>query len=65
MKEPLYKYNNSTEFINSLKESGFTYVILNPNYLNSFNGNEKKIIFEFIEKVRPIKTVENIFIYKI
>nr|MBC8386457.1 hypothetical protein [Actinomycetota bacterium] len=30
MKEPLYKYNSSTEFINSLKESGFTYIILNP-----------------------------------
>jgi hypothetical protein len=65
MKEPLYKYNSSTEFINSLKESGFTYIILNPNYLCTVNENEKKIIFEFIEKVRPLKTVENIFIYKI
>jgi len=65
MKEPLYKYNSSAEFINSLKESGFTYIILNPNYLNSFNENEKKVILEFIEKSRPIKTVENIFIYKI
>jgi len=65
MKEPLYKYNSYRELINSLKESGFTYIILNPNYLNSFNENEKKVIFEFIEKVRPIKTVENIFIYKI
>lgn len=65
MKEPLYKYNSSIEFINSLKENGFTYIILNPNYLNSFNENEKKVILEFFEKVRPIKTVENIFIYKI
>ena len=65
MKEPLYKYNSSIEFINSLKENGFTYIILNPNYLNSFNENEKKIILEFFEKVRPTKNVENIFIYKI
>jgi len=65
MEESLYKYNSSAEFINSLKESGFTYIILNPNYLNSFNENEKKVILEFIEKSRPIKTVENIFIYKI
>jgi len=65
MKEPLYKYNNSVEFMNSLKESGFTYIILNPNYLNSFNENEKKVILEFIRNNRPIKTAENVFIYKI
>jgi hypothetical protein len=65
MKEPLYKYNSATEFKDSLKESGFTYIILNPNYLCTVNEDEKKIIFEFVEKVSPIKTIENIFIYKI
>ncbi len=65
MKEAIYKYNNSTEFIDSLKENGFTYVVLNPNYLNSFNESEKKLILGFIENVKPVKTVENIFIYKI
>ncbi|MHB1335199.1 MAG: hypothetical protein ACYCXQ_04490 [Candidatus Humimicrobiaceae bacterium] len=65
MKEPLYKYSNFFEFIDSLKERGFTYIILNPNYLNSFNENEKKIILDFVKKVRPIKNIENIFIYKI
>jgi len=65
MKEPLYKYDSSAEFINSLKESGFTYIILNPNYFSTVNENEKKVILEFIEKVGPIKTIENVFIYKI
>lgn len=65
MKEPLCKYSSSEEFINSLKESGFTYIILNPNYFCTVNENEKKVILDFIEKVRPIKTAENIYIYKI
>jgi len=65
MKEPLYKYGSSNEFVDSLKISGFNYVILNPNYLNSFNENEKKVISEFMEKTIPLKIVGNIFIYKI
>ena len=52
------KSDITTEFINSLKERGFTYIILNPNYLNSFNENEKKVILEFVGKVRPMDRAE-------
>jgi hypothetical protein len=65
MSEPISKHSNSKEFINSLKLDGFNYIVLNPNYLNSFNKNEKKIILDFFKKTKPLKQFEDVFIYKI
>lgn len=61
----LNEFKDHIEFRSDLKLNGFTYVILNPNYLSTFNDDEKRVIIDFIEKEKPLKTINNILIYKL
>lgn len=65
LNKPLYEFKDHSEFKSDLKLNGFTYIILNPNYLSSFNDDEKKVIIDFIEKEKPLKTINNVLIYKL
>jgi hypothetical protein len=61
----LNEYKDQNEFKNDLKLKGFTYVVLNPNYLPTFNNDEKVLIKDFVENEEPFKTINDILIYKL